>query len=454
MEVFTVFRNDILDRFDPIYFLLQKKVLGACNYEKYKISALCSVRDGDHNKLPMRYITTKENGIRYLRAQDLRDGEIDSTNPIYISREYYNTIPRSHIKPGYFLFSIMATIGSIAVVPDDFNECTANRAIGFLVIKNTKKLNAYYLFSFFSINAGTSLLESIKKGGLQQRINLMDVANLEIPIPPMAIQQKIIQIMDEAYSKKKHNEEEAERLLNSYTELINEFIDIDLNSSTQRKIFSIYFEELEGALNPERYANRLILDSKHSWIQIKDIGDIIRDTFTPSRTNPEDHYGLIRIDDLDNNPQDAVIRDVKGNDINGIILKVQKDDILVARLGPTLENKKTIITPSYGKELIASNEFICLRCREKVNPVFVLVFLKTDFYKNLMIQKSRGATPSRRRLSHEDFAELPFPDIAKTLQDNIADKFIENANRAMVLKKEAVESLEQAKKEVEKILYE
>jgi restriction endonuclease S subunit len=71
-----------------------------------------------------------------------------------------------------------------------------------------------------------------------------------------------------------------------------------------------------------------------------------------------------------------------------------------------------------------------------------------------MIQKSRGATPSRRRLSHEDFAELPFPDIDKSLQDKIANVFIENVNRAKALKKEAIEALEQAKKEVEKILFE
>lgn len=50
-------------------------------------------------------------------------------------------------------------------------------------------------------------------------------------------------------------------------------------------------------------------------------------------------------------------------------------------------------------------------CYEYHNPLFVLSVLRTNFYKSLMIQKSRGATPSRRRLSHEDFSELPFPKI-------------------------------------------
>ena len=163
---------------------------------------------------------------------------------------------------------------------------------------------------------------------------------------------------------------------------------------------------------------------------------------------------MIRIDDLKNNPQDAIIRNVQGKRINGIILKVQENDILIARLGPTLENKKTIIAPPYCKQLISSNEFICLRCKENVNPIFVLVFLKTDLYKNLMIQKSRGATPSRRRLSHEDFTEMPFPNIDKTIQDKIALKYIRNIKKAKLLKKEAYEALKKAKKEVEEILFE
>ena len=71
-----------------------------------------------------------------------------------------------------------------------------------------------------------------------------------------------------------------------------------------------------------------------------------------------------------------------------------------------------------------------------------------------MIQKSRGATPSRRRLSHEDFAELPFPNIDKSLQDKIADKFINNVGKAKILKNDAIEGLDQAKKEVEQILFE
>jgi restriction endonuclease S subunit len=327
---------------------------------------------------------------------------------------------------------------------------------GFAVLRELKRDDLIKEYLFHALRLNTSLMQMLQRssGGNYPAIVQDELAKILLPVPSRDIQIKVIQIMDAAYSKKRQNEEEAEKLLNSYAKLINEHIEINLNSSIQRKIFSIFFDELNGPLNPERYANKLTLDKNFSWISVNDIGDVIRETFTPSRTNPENKYGLIRIDDLENNPQDAEIRDVQGKEINGTILKVQENDILIARLGPTLENKKTIIAPNYKRELIASNEFICLRCKENVNPVFILIFLKTDFYRNLMIQKSRGATPSRRRLSHEDFAELPFPDINKIIQNEIANKFIANIVKAQNLKKEAVETLEKAKEEVEIILFE
>ncbi len=48
----------------------------------------------------------------------------------------------------------------------------------------------------------------------------------------------------------------------------------------------------------------------------------------------------MRIDDLPNKPQKAEIRKVKGNQIAGNVQRVKIDDVLVARLEPTIVNKK------------------------------------------------------------------------------------------------------------------
>ncbi len=88
-----------------------------------------------------------------------------------------------------------------------------------------------------------------------------DIKTIKVPKIDDDAQNKIIQIMDEAYARKKQNEEEAERLLNSYTELVNEFVDIDLNISAQEEKYLLYISKnLEGVKSRRRYANRLTLD--------------------------------------------------------------------------------------------------------------------------------------------------------------------------------------------------
>lgn len=451
MDCFTTISNDLEGRLDPHFYnpIFLENVKRLKKYDCQRLEQLVKFSNETWNQLD--YF---ENEFPYIEIGeiDIITGEIKNISSL--KKENAPSRARMIVRNKDIIVSTTRpNRGAISFIDESKDGYIAST--GFAILRELKGNGLIKEYLFYALRLNTSLMQMLQRssGGNYPAIVQAELEKILLPAPSKDIQEKIIQIMDDAYSKKKQNEKEAERLLNSYPELINEFIDIDLNSSSQRKIFTIYYNGLESALNPERYANKLSLDGNHSWIRMNDIGEIIRETFTPSRSNAETEYGLIRIDDLENNPQDAVIRNVLGKEVNGIILKVKENDILVARLGPTLENKKTIIVHNFHKELIASNEFICLRCHEDINPIFILVLLKTNFYKNLMIQKSRGATPSRRRLSHEDFAELPFPDIDKTTQDLIAMKFIENVNKAKNLKREAEEALEKTKTEVEKILF-
>ena len=89
---------------------------------------------------------------------------------------------------------------------------------------------------------------------------------------------------------------------------------------------------------------------------------------------------------------------------------------------------------------------------EKKYPYFVLHLLKTNFYKKLMIQKTRGATPSRRRLSHKDFSVLPFPKIDIEIQNKIAEEVKRRMQKAESLQKEAKQLLQESKEKVEKMI--
>ena len=56
-----------------------------------------------------------------------------------------------------------------------------------------------------------------------------------------------------------------------------------------------------------------------------------------------------------------------------------------------------------------SNEFIVIRPRNLQDSFYISGVLRTDLMLKYMYSKTRGGTPSRYRLSEDDFAKLYFP---------------------------------------------
>jgi len=215
--------------------------------------------------------------------------------------------------------------------------------------------------------------------------------------------------------------------------------------------FAVSRMDIKEAFNPLRFTLRAPNEEK--WIKIKEIGNVVYETINPKRKAPEQEFDWIRIDDLENEPTIiSIIRRVKGKEINGIVQLLKSGDILIARLGPSIANKKFVIVPETKKQCIGSTEFIVLRLKEEIDISFALGVFKTDFYTNLMLSKGRGGTPSRYRLSRSDFMELPFPNVQPELQKKIGARLKSDIDKAMKLKHESKEILEKAKKNIENMI--
>lgn len=200
----------------------------------------------------------------------------------------------------------------------------------------------------------------------------------------------------------------------------------------------ITVSKLQDAINPERYKN-LPLEDIFKGQTISDLGEVLEDKIVPSRVEPKSMFGLIRIDDLPANPMEIeTIRDCLGEDVEGSYFEVKEGDILFARLGPTIQNRKIVSVPKTSKRLIASPEFLVLRLKDGINPNAVFAVLRSNLYKDLVYSKGRGSTPSRYRVSRNDFLKLPFPKINK-IENDLAKEMKRRRDRVIALTKEAKE---------------
>jgi len=79
-------------------------------------------------------------------------------------------------------------------------------------------------------------------------------------------------------------------------------------------------------------------------------------------------------------------------------------------------NRKIVVVPKVTEKvkcILASPEFIVIRPHSKTDSFYITGVLRTDMMLKYMYSKTRGGTPSRYRLSEDDFLTLDFPIATK-----------------------------------------
>jgi len=108
----------------------------------------------------------------------------------FITDEGLNNSSTKLFKVDTILYTIFATIGEVSILKI---EAATNQAISG-ISEIDKKVNLYYLYNYLKsikekvINSG--------RGVAQNNINLAMLRSFEIPIPPLAQQEKIVKVLD------------------------------------------------------------------------------------------------------------------------------------------------------------------------------------------------------------------------------------------------------------------
>lgn len=192
--------------------------------------------------------------------------------------------------------------------------------------------------------------------------------------------------------------------------------------------YSIKLSEItkEGPLNATRYVWKPTF--KNSTGKITELADMISDKIKPSaEANEFSSFALIRMDYIQNNPVkiDNIIY-CMGSEIEGSLKLVQEGDILLARLGPSMMNRKIVVVPKITEKvdhIVASSEFLVIRPKDAKDSFYIKGVLRTDLMLQYMYSKTRGGTPSRYRLNEDDFIEMDFPLATSKKREEKAKEF-------------------------------
>jgi len=141
----------------------------------------------------------------------------------FIDENKFNEMKRFELNSGDLIMSCSGTMGKIAIVPKNIQKGIINQAL--LKLAPSKNISTVFLKLWMQ---SESFQDSLKKysGGaaIQNVASVAILKQIEIPLPPIAEQQRIVAILDEAFAAIEQVKTNAEQNLKNAKALFESYL--------------------------------------------------------------------------------------------------------------------------------------------------------------------------------------------------------------------------------------
>ena len=318
----------------------------------------------------------------------------------------------------------------------------------------------------------------------QSGIGLELLKKLKIPLPPLEIQQQIVDLYEKAYSEKQQKEAEAQRLLDSIDDYLlgelgitlpkeeeellpqntdeNSSYNLDNDNPLVKKgrLFLTNLSEVTGKrIDPDYYSiyyKKIITKVEKGKYPMDTINNNCINVFsgkTPSSSEYSKNntvYPIIKVSSYTDYKIDI---EKVAFTTNKQPFSILKGDVFILSAAHQAEYVGKHIkyleeTPEYSTSFVG--ELLCIRVnKEKLLSNYLFPLLNTKCYKILINREKTGQTSHIYPKDIENI-KIPLPPLEK--QNEIATHISQIRNKANALKKEGKEILEQVKQEVEQMI--
>jgi type I restriction enzyme M protein len=149
------------------------------------LSEVCTkITDGSHN--PPERATS---GRLMLSSQNIFDNRLDLSNHRFVSEDdFQRENQRTRVSPGDVLLTIVGTIGRSLAVTDDMPPFMLQRSVAVFG-PDRSVLQPDFLARVLQSPNLQNTLRGLAKGVAQKGVYLNDLRNLQIPLPPLEVQE-------------------------------------------------------------------------------------------------------------------------------------------------------------------------------------------------------------------------------------------------------------------------
>ncbi len=130
--------------------------------------------------------TSREEGIPFVRSGELNNEIVDGTSAeVFIRPDIHNGLmKRSQLQKEDLLIAIVgATIGAVSIYTSD-KPANINQAVAAVRLDKQRVLPDF-VRAFISTATGQKVLDYLKRPVARANINLEEVGDITIPLPPL-----------------------------------------------------------------------------------------------------------------------------------------------------------------------------------------------------------------------------------------------------------------------------
>jgi len=246
----------------------------------------------------------------------------------------------------------------------------ANRiySTGFAVLHpNPEKVLPYYFYLIMNQEWVTETLQSVGSGSTSAYPSIRpgDILNLEVEVPDLETQRRIVNIFQSLDGKM----------------LVNNQINDNLLELAQQIFVGKYLSKQDS----------------FPMTTLSEIVGVKTDTFNPKKSNDNEvaHFSLPAFDS-GSVPTVDLVDSIKSN--KNIITQYT---VLVSKMNPTT---KRVWIPNYvqGMTNVASTEFLTFNASDEYQQAFIWAVVDSEGYQNHLISGATGSTGSRQRIKPGD----------------------------------------------------
>ncbi len=276
----------------------------------------------------------------------------------------------------------------------------------FHVLRALEQTDSEYLLAFFKtqwfIDYG---VENFKGTAGQQRLGTKDLKVCLLPLPPLEEQRRIVRKLNELLG-------EVSRARMAHEELCK------CGESFRKRVLQ---EAMRGTLVPQLDAEPAVeqlgdapvgvpfeIPEKWKWVRLHDVSEInprVKPndenavvSFIPMASVSAGYDGKITVGD------ERVWSSVK----NGYT-KFSNGDVILAKITPCFQNRKSAVASDLKNGIgCGSSEFHVIRASAGVDPEYVLMFLKSEWFIRYGMDNFKG-TAGQQRLGTKELKACPFP---------------------------------------------